>query len=327
MNNLSFGANWVDLVILLVLAYYVFEALRHGFLIMLTDFVSFLTSLLVSLSTYRFASEILQKNFGLAGSVSNAVGFLITAILTEAILGFVFAAILSRITPKLKFNDKKVSKFLAVIPAVGEGLIIVSIVVSLIVALPIKPSVKKDVLDSRIAGYLIKRTTQLDHSINDIFGGVIEDSLTYLTIRPGSTETIPLTSEVVELKVDEVSESKLFNLVNEERRKAGVSELSLRSEVVPIARSHAKDMWERRYFSHVSPEGKDVGTRLDEGNVDYTFAGENLALAPSVSTAHTGLMNSEGHRANILEPNFKRMGVGVIDNGIYGKMFVQVFTD
>lgn len=327
MNNLSFLGNWVDLVILLVLAYYIFEAIRHGLLVILTDFVSFLASLLISLSLYRFVSEILQNNFGLVGSVSNAVGFLITAILTEALLGFVFAAILSRIGPKFKLQDKKISKFLAVIPAVGEGLIIVSIVVSLIVALPIKPSVKKDVLDSKIAGYLIKRTTQLDRSINDIFGGVIEDSLTYLTIRPGSTETIPLTSEVLELKVDEVSESRIFNLVNEERRKAGVPELSLRSEVVPIARSHAKDMWQRKYFSHVSPEGKDVGTRLDDGNIDYTFAGENLALAPSVTTAHTGLMNSEGHRANILEPSFKRMGIGVIDNGVYGKMFVQIFTD
>jgi uncharacterized protein YkwD len=52
-----------------------------------------------------------------------------------------------------------------------------------------------------------------------------------------------------------------------------------------------------------------------------------LALAPTLATAHTGLMNSEGHRANILEPKFKRVGIGVIDNGVYGKMFVQVFTD
>jgi len=46
-----------------------------------------------------------------------------------------------------------------------------------------------------------------------------------------------------------------------------------------------------------------------------------------LSTAHNGLMNSEGHRANILEPEFRKIGIGVIDNGVYGKMFVQVFTD
>jgi uncharacterized protein YkwD len=96
---------------------------------------------------------------------------------------------------------------------------------------------------------------------------------------------------------------------------------------VPVARDHARDMWERQYFGHVSPEGEDVGGRLREADVSYSFAGENLALAPTVATAHNGLMNSEGHRENILEEGFTQMGIGVIDNGVNGKMFVQVFTD
>jgi uncharacterized protein YkwD len=70
-----------------------------------------------------------------------------------------------------------------------------------------------------------------------------------------------------------------------------------------------------------------VGDRLQEHNVRYFLAGENLALAPTLNTAHEGLMNSPGHRANILEKNFRRIGIGVIDNGVYGKMFVQVFAD
>jgi uncharacterized protein YkwD len=86
-------------------------------------------------------------------------------------------------------------------------------------------------------------------------------------------------------------------------------------------------MWERKYFSHISPEGEDVGDRLDRHNINYFYAGENLALAPTTQTAHNGLMNSEGHRRNILEPQFRSVGIGVIDNGVYGKIFVQVFTD
>jgi uncharacterized protein YkwD len=86
-------------------------------------------------------------------------------------------------------------------------------------------------------------------------------------------------------------------------------------------------MWERQYFGHISPEGRDIGDRLNAAGIGYSLAGENLALAPTVTTAQNGLMNSEGHRANILEPKFKKIGIGVIDNGIYGKMFVQVFTD
>jgi uncharacterized protein YkwD len=96
---------------------------------------------------------------------------------------------------------------------------------------------------------------------------------------------------------------------------------------VPVARDYARDMWQRNYFGHVSPEGKSVADRLDEAGITFQVVGENLALAPTLTTAHIGLMNSEGHRANILEPDFKRVGIGVIDNGIYGKLFVQIFTD
>jgi uncharacterized protein YkwD len=56
-------------------------------------------------------------------------------------------------------------------------------------------------------------------------------------------------------------------------------------------------------------------------------AGENLAYAPSVAIAHEGLMNSPGHRENILRASFNKLGVGVIDAGVNGKMFCQEFTN
>ncbi|KKR60955.1 MAG: hypothetical protein UT99_C0004G0001, partial [Candidatus Curtissbacteria bacterium GW2011_GWA2_40_31] len=89
----------------------------------------------------------------------------------------------------------------------------------------------------------------------------------------------------------------------------------------------SKDMFKRGYFSHYSPEGKDVGDRLEDSSINYSLAGENLALAPDVIRAHNGLMNSEGHRRNILDPAFSKIGIGAIDGGVYGKMFTQVFTN
>ena len=61
--------------------------------------------------------------------------------------------------------------------------------------------------------------------------------------------------------------------------------------------------------------------------VTYQAAGENLALAPTVQVAHEGLMNSPGHRANLLNARFRRVGIGVADGGMHGKMFTQNFTD
>lgn len=325
MNLPSLQGNWVDLVILIILIYFLSEAWRVGFWVILADFLGFLLSLLIALRGYSFAAGLLRANFSLPHSLSNAIGFLMVAGLSEAILAFTFASLLKKIPSK--FWKKPWSNLAATIPALGQGIVLVSFILTLVVSLPIIPQVKADVTESKIGGYLVGKTTGVEVRINEVFGGLIEDSLTYLTVRPGSRESIPITSEPRGLAVDEVSEQELFRLVNEERTKRGVHTLTWRSEVVSVARGHARDMWERQYFGHYSPEGEDVGDRLENAGVSYSVAGENLALAPTVQTAHNGLMNSQGHRENILEVEFRRVGIGVIDNGVYGKMFVQVFTD
>ena len=64
-----------------------------------------------------------------------------------------------------------------------------------------------------------------------------------------------------------------------------------------------------------------------KAGVEFFIVGENLAFAPTLEIAHDGLMQSPGHRKNILEEEFERVGIGVIDGGSYGRMFVQVFAD
>ena len=325
MESFSLQGNWVDLIILVVLAYFVSEAWRVGFWVILADFLGFLFSLAVALRGYAFASNLLSANFTIPHSLANALGFLLTAGICEAIFSFILINGVKKIP--YKFWKKPWSNILATIPATGQGLIILSFILTLLVGLPITPKIKADVTESRIGGFLVKQTTGLEARLNEIFGGLVEDSLTYLTVRPGSREAIPITVEQGELKADEVAEAEMFRLVNDERKKRGIGVLEWRTEVIPVARAHAKDMWEREYFGHVSPEGEDVGDRLNNAGISYSTAGENLALAPTISTAHNGLMNSEGHRANILEPEFRKVGIGVIDNGVYGKIFVQIFTD
>lgn len=319
------NGNYIDLVIILVLVYFASEAWRHGFWILIADFVSFLGSLILSLRLYKYIADFLKVNFTLSVAISNALGFLFSAILIESILGVVLGFLVHNLPDKLKRH--KLNKFLGIIPGVGEGLVLISFLLTLIIALPIKPQIKSDIEKSKTGSVILQKTTLAEKYINEIFGGVINDSLTYFTVKPNSNESVKLNIASFKLTVDEKSESLMFKKVNEERKKMAIPELILLAPLSGVGRSHSKDMWQRSYFSHYSPEGKDVGDRLNEADIKYTFAGENLALAPTVSTAHTGLMNSKGHRENILEPRFKKIGIGVIDNGVYGKMFVQVFTD
>lgn len=317
--------NWVDLIILVILVYFISEAWRFGFWVVLADFISFLLALFIALSGYQFIGEFLRTYFELSRSLSNALGFLITAALAEAMIAFALTKAVRKIP--YKFWKKPWSKFFAIFPAIGQGVILLSFILILILGLPLSPKIKSDISTSKLGGVLVQETAGLEARIDEVFGGIIEDSLTYLTVHPGSKETIPISVDRRELSTDEISEVVMFKLMNKERRKFGKKELKWRPELLSAARTHATDMWEREYFGHISPIGEDVGNRLQDREIDYALAGENLALAPTVETAHEGLMNSEGHRENILKEDFEQVGIGVIDNGVYGKMFVQIFTD
>lgn len=323
--NFSLQGNWLDLVIIFILIFFVARAFRFGFWIVLMDLVSFLASLLISLRVYQFVAEFLRTNFTLSRSISNALGFLLSAVVIESILGVILYKLVYLVPLRLKKGV--ISKFLAIFPAIGEGLIMVSFLLILALAFPISPRIKADITESKIGGFLIEKTSGVEARVNEVFGGVIEDALTFYTIKPESREVVELSITKRELSIDEPSEAEMFRLVNKERKERAVTELVWDARLIPVARAHASDMWERSYFGHISPEGEDVGDRLERAGINFLVAGENLALAPTVQTAHTGLMNSEGHRENILSSDFNEVGIGVIDNGVYGKMFVQIFTD
>lgn len=120
-------------------------------------------------------------------------------------------------------------------------------------------------------------------------------------------------------------EQKMLELINAERKKAGLQPLAVDMRLVTISRLKSKDMIDKNYFSHTSPTYGSPFDALKANGVTYRYAGENLAGASTVERAHTNLMNSPGHRANILNPNYNYVGIGIVDGGPYGKMFTQTF--
>ncbi|MGB9976647.1 CAP domain-containing protein [Thermovenabulum sp.] len=120
-------------------------------------------------------------------------------------------------------------------------------------------------------------------------------------------------------------EKLMLDLVNNERIKAGLKPLEIDMRLVDISRKKSKDMIEKNYFGHISPTYGSPFDALKNAGISYRYAGENIAGAPTVEKAHQALMNSPGHRANILNPNFNKIGIGIVDGGPYGKMFTQTF--
>lgn len=321
----SLNGNWVDLIILIIFAYYISEAFRFGFWGIVIDFASFLGSLLISLRAYKFAAGLLKSNFNLPASFDNALGFIITSIIFEIALSFAFTYLVRRLPKKIR--DNKYNKLLGLIPALGEALILIAFLLTAVIALPVRPSVKKAVSESKIGSVILKETSGVERAINEVFGGAINDTLTYFTVEPKSNETIQLNNGIDHLSYDHASETQMFADVNRERASRGIAPLTLSAKITTVAEAYAMDMWVRHYFSHYNPEGQTVADRFQAAGIPYLVAGENLALAPTEQTAMTGLMNSPGHKANILDTDFHLIGIGVVDNGIYGKIFVQEFTN
>lgn len=121
-------------------------------------------------------------------------------------------------------------------------------------------------------------------------------------------------------------EQKMLGLVNSERAKHGLAPLAISQKLAGVARLKAGDMVRNNYFSHTSPTYGSPFDMIRQSGISYHTAGENLAGASTVHLAHANLMNSSGHRANILSSSFKWVGIGIVDGGPYGKMFVQMFT-
>jgi uncharacterized protein YkwD len=122
----------------------------------------------------------------------------------------------------------------------------------------------------------------------------------------------------------------LFNAINSERTSAGMPALTAHGCLVYVGQLRSQDMASRGYFSHSSPEGETAFSLMDANGVPYGWAGENLARNnyrsnETVGVAIRDLMASQGHRDNILNPNFTHLGVAAVDDGTGMWYFTMVF--
>ncbi|OGH20005.1 MAG: hypothetical protein A3D74_01270 [Candidatus Levybacteria bacterium RIFCSPHIGHO2_02_FULL_37_13] len=315
--------NWVDFIILAVILYYAYDGYSSGFVSSLLGLISFVASFVIGLKYYEAFGEVFVRTFSIPQTFSNAIGFFILSFLTEITIGLVLRKILS----KKLINLNIINRLLGIVPGVFSGLVILTFLLTLIISLPLSAFLKNSVLKSFIGRELVGRTQGFEKELNNIFGGAVNETLNFLTVDPKSNESVALTFKVSDFSEDRKAEQEMLALVNKERLKQGITSVVFDEQLAQVGRDHCEDMLKRRYFSHYTQEGLSPFDRMINAGISFNFAGENLALAPDVELAMQGLMNSPGHKENILSPNFGKLGVGVIDGGIYGQMFCQEFTD
>lgn len=121
-------------------------------------------------------------------------------------------------------------------------------------------------------------------------------------------------------------ENAVLLQVNQERQKAGLKPLEMDWELARVARLKSQDMAQKNYFSHTSPTYGSPFDMMKQFGINFKAAGENIASGQTTpNDVMAAWMKSQGHRENILKPEFTHLGVGYYRGGSYGHMWTQMF--
>jgi hypothetical protein len=123
-------------------------------------------------------------------------------------------------------------------------------------------------------------------------------------------------------------ESEVIELVNVEREARNLHPLGYSEELTVAARRHSQDMGDQNYFDHTSLDGRTFYERIADAGYDYQTCGENIAAGYATPAAVVdGWMQSDGHRDNILDPDYCDIGVGhaAVDSSQYNHYWTQDF--
>ena len=316
--------NYFDLILIGIILLSVWRGWHTGFLISITEISIWLGSFIISI--------LLSELIGIAFDIffDYPIHWLrpLSFILILAISSRKIYAICDEITEKISesTNKHKLNMFAGTIPGLFSGLLYALLLSLFFLLYPVGYATKL-ASTSVLANKLTQKPDWAGEDVNYVLNYLRNNFGRSLTIFPNGKEIIPLSFKVENPLPRKELETEMFNMINTQRIKVGLPELYFDEELAEVGRKHSMDMFKRGYFSHYNPEGKSPFDRIRNEGIQFSIAGENLALAQNLSLAHYGLMESPSHRANIEHKLFGRVGIGILDGGYNGLMITQLFKN
>jgi uncharacterized protein YkwD len=316
----------VDAAVLALMGVAAWYGYRDGFVATMYSLSSWILAVAAALAFAGPATNIVDAIAALPRPLAATIGFVVTILVVEALFSVAGHLALRPIVALVRRSPfSRADRILGTLPATIRSLFIVAVAILAIAALPVASEMKAAVETSRTGRFVTAEIAAFQPQI-EAFTGELGGSPLFVTrIGEDQIERLDLPNGI-DLAPDPIAERQLFDLVNEERVRRGLGAFVWDERLVPVARSHSEEMFRLKYFAHESPVSGSPFDRLKSAGITYSRAGENLAYAQSVSVAHRALMQSPGHRENILRSEFTRIGIGVINAGAYGRMATQLFT-
>ena len=319
----------LDLLIGLGLLMFLIKGYRRGFL---KGAVGLVVLVVAALVGYRSgpAAGALIESWTSTGALSSRLAGSIAVFVLVLALGTIITRGVLRVSAPLRPLDRIAGALVA-----GGGYALVTILALLLVSVvPVLPSQAEGLMSGSRVAQAVTAEGMVGPAISSLLGDRALESFVNLKRLVGKSQVVlkgddlvdipPATGQELEERPDYAQE--LFREINLTRISEGVEAVSWSEPLARVAASHGREMYERGYFSHVSPSSGSVDDRLVRAGIPFQVVGENLALSPTVASVHEGLVASESHRATMLEPGFTRVGLSALE-GPLGLLVVQVFTD
>ncbi|MFA7169407.1 MAG: CvpA family protein [Candidatus Paceibacterota bacterium] len=323
--------NYIDLIVIFYVLVYAIAGIRKNIPNLVASLLSLLIALFLAFSTYKFSADFFENNFQIKDAYASAIGFFLNIFIFKLIVIVLLDKLFQKNAKIFKIENVSLKNILGTTVAALYGMLIVFIMFSSFISLSLPTFINKKIGNSEFGRLIQDDTFGMNNNFKDIFGGILKAALqdfSFMNIETGPDETVDLGFKALEVSINSEAEEQMLEMVNQERVSRGLKALEINEEARRAARDYGEYLFKNGIFSHTDLEGNSPGDRIKEYDVEFMMTGENLAYASNLKEAHEGLMNSKGHRENILHPFFGRVGIGVIDGGEeYGMIFVQEFLD
>ncbi len=317
--------NYIDLIILLGLGLFGLLGYRRGLIKEAGDLLILVVSFGCAFFLYGSLAKVGNQFLSIPQSFIKAGSFFLIWFIIEIACYIAMLYMLGRVDDEVL--DSRWNIWGGIVLGLVKGSIFLFAISSTLMILPLGGDVEDDLSSSLSGKVVAKSTAPLSRAFEKTFGEAASTIARFTTISSGSTDKVTLSFKLTHPVLDQSSAKEMLASVNLERERAGFEDLVLDKKLSSVAEAHGKDMAQKGYLSHINLAGKSPFDRMKEAGISFFFAGENLALAEDADAAMKGLMESSGHKANILSGDYSKIGIAVIDCGADGKIFVQEFID
>jgi uncharacterized protein YkwD/uncharacterized membrane protein required for colicin V production len=317
--------NYISLLLLIIIIGCVWTSVQRGFILSSLILLTWLGSLAAGFWGYKPMALLLHKLLPALNYWASPLAFVIVVIIARIVIDELSEHVIADTT--YRTHASIINRVFGIVPGLINGYVSAALLAALLMLLPLSNKISDEAAESNLAQHLVARVSWFNGLLSPIIGDALAHNATAPGAEPGSEGTVKLHFTVKHPVARPDLELKMLYLINDERRRRGLDTLQYDPEMTTVARRHSADMFARSYFSHYTPEGLSPFDRMQKEGIHFIAAGENVAIAPTLSIAHKGLMNSPGHRDNILNRAFHRVGIGIMDGSIYGMMVTQDFRN